>query len=101
LWYLQLLKKAEDQLKKVLLGLNFPKFEELMRQRLDPSKPQDAFIDNHNNRDVGYLFLREEKNGLNGFEGTLLYEIIRDEKLNSRFHVYDSVGNLYSCTGTS
>lgn len=98
-WYQKLLVKAEEQLDKALCGLKFPKFEELLDLRLNPSKPRDAFVDNHNNRDVGYSFLTDERNGLREFDGVLLKAIFEDEELNKRFFVYDSDGNSYSRSG--
>lgn len=100
LWYQGLLDDAEALLKKTLFGLEFPEFEELVSGRLDPSKPQDAFIDDHNNRDVGYSFLTEGKNGLQQFENTLLRKIFGNEELNLLFHAYDSDGQPYPRRGT-
>ena len=94
-WYQQLLAKAEVQLKKVLLGLKFSTFEELVAQRLDPDNPQHAFVDDHNSQDVGYSFLSEEKNRLKEFEGSLLSKIFDNEELNLRFHYYDLFNNPY------
>lgn len=98
-WYQRLLHEAEVLLKKALLGLAFPEFEELVTKRLDASKPLDAFIDIHNKRDVGYSFLTEAKNGLKDFESALLLKIFKNEKLNSQFYVYDLVGNPYPRAG--
>lgn len=100
LWYQRVLDNAEALLEKVLLGLAFPEFEELVTRRLDPSKPEEAFIDNHNKRNLGYSFLTEEKNGLQEFKNALLSKIFGSEDLDSRFHIYDSQGNPYPRRGT-
>ena len=98
-WYRGLVIKAEEQLDKVLCGLKFPDLDELVARRLKPSKPQDAFIDDHNNQDVGYSFINETKNGLKQYEGALLAAVFDNEELNSHFYVYDADGNPYSRAG--
>lgn len=92
-WYQQLLGKAEVLLEKALLGLEFPEFDELITKQLDPCKPQNAFIDDYNKRDVGYSFLTDKKNGLQKFNNALLIKIFDTEKLNANFFSYDSDGN--------
>lgn len=98
-WYKSLLTKAEGQLQKALCGLKFPKFDELIAHRLDPSNPHNSFIDHHNNQEVGYSFILERKNGLQQFKGALLAAIFDDDNLNMRFHYYDSNSNPYPRTG--
>jgi hypothetical protein len=99
-WYKALLVTAEAQLDKVLCGLKFPAFEELIAKRLNPLHPRDAFIDNHTNRDDGYSFIKDERNGLKAFEGVLLKATFNDSDLNKRFHAYDMDGNPYPRSGT-
>lgn len=91
-WYQNLVLIAEEQLDRVLCRLKFPDFDELVVRRLNPSNPQDAFIDIHNNCDVGYSFVKEKKNGLDKYEGALLSAIFDDKELNLRFHSYDKNG---------
>jgi hypothetical protein len=98
-WYQKVFVETQEQLDKVLCGLKFPKFEELLDRRLNPLRPRDAFIDNHGNRDVGYSFLTDKRNGLKEFEGDLLKGIFDNPELNNRFHVYDTDGNPYPRTG--
>lgn len=98
-WYKGLVTKAEGQLDKVLCGLIFPEFDKLVAQRLSASAPQDAFIDVHNNQEVGYSFITERKNKLGEYGEALLAAIFDNNELGSRFYIYDNDGNPHSRPG--